>query len=336
LERREKRRSLFRFRGKEMNLVTPWKLRPRATLTPFSSSLEATSFHLPSRHTHDCSSSFRACPSASAPSSAFMSLAKKRDSRPEPVLEPTIVEEVSVGVDDEDGVVFDDFDDDALEDEYDDGSFEEEYPEEDAEVYAGDGGGGGGISLAGTWWDKEALAIAEVVSQSFDGDVKIYAFKTLLNCTIQVRIEKLSKRNGSPSMEDIEAFSSTYRARLDEAEAAKSVPENLSLERSFQVSSPGVERVIRVPHDFDRFMDRPMFVKYVSETDASGSSSEGDGIFKLVSVDMETKCCTWGLADVRANREKAGKGRPLSKKKREWRLTTSFESLRLVRLYSEI
>ncbi|XP_030528412.1 uncharacterized protein LOC115739443 isoform X1 [Rhodamnia argentea] len=315
-----------------MNLVTPWKLTPRATLTPFSSSLEATSFHLSSRHTHDCSSSFRACPTATAPTRAFTSLAKKRDSRPEPVLEPTIVEEVSVDVDDGDEVVFDNFDDDALEDEYDDGSFEDEYLEEDAEVYVGDAGGGGGISLAGTWWDKEALVIAEVVSQSFDGDLKIYSFKTLSNCTIQVRIEKLSKRYGSPSMEDIEAFSATYRARLDEAEAAKSVPENLSLE----VSSPGVERVIRVPLDFDRFMDRPMFVKYVAETDTSGSSSEGDGIFKLVSVDMETNCCTWGLADVRANREKAGKGRPLSKKQREWRLTTSFKSLRLVRLYSEV
>lgn len=31
-------------------------------------------------------------------------------------------------------------------------------------------------------------------------------------------------------MEDIEAFSLSYRTRLDEAEAAKSVPENLSLE----------------------------------------------------------------------------------------------------------
>lgn len=37
-------------------------------------------------------------------------------------------------------------------------------------------------------------------------------------------------RSGSPSMEDIEAFSTTYRARLDEAELAKSIPENLSLE----------------------------------------------------------------------------------------------------------
>lgn len=58
----------------------------------------------------------------------------------------------------------------------------------------GDGGGGGGISLAGTWWDQKALEIAEEVILSFDGDLKIYAFKTLPNFTIQVRIEKLSNR----------------------------------------------------------------------------------------------------------------------------------------------
>lgn len=40
-------------------------------------------------------------------------------------------------------------------------------------------------------------------------------------------------RSGSPSMEDIEAFSRTYRARLDEAEVAKSVPENMTLEVFF-------------------------------------------------------------------------------------------------------
>ena len=59
---------------------------------------------------------------------------------------------------------------------------------------AGDGGAGGGISLAGTWWDKEALALAEQVSASFDDDLKIYAFKTAANLTIRVRIEKMSTR----------------------------------------------------------------------------------------------------------------------------------------------
>jgi len=58
----------------------------------------------------------------------------------------------------------------------------------------GDGGEGGGISLAGTWWDKKALSIAEDVALSFDGDVKIYAFKTTVNSIVRVRIEKLSSK----------------------------------------------------------------------------------------------------------------------------------------------
>ena len=59
---------------------------------------------------------------------------------------------------------------------------------------AGDGAGGGGIALAGTWWDKEALAIAEQVCLSFNGELGIYAFKTLLNGTIRVRIERLTNK----------------------------------------------------------------------------------------------------------------------------------------------
>lgn len=107
-------------------------------------------------------------------------------------------------------------------------------------------------------------------------------------------------------------------------------------EKIYQVSSPGVERVLRIPQDLDRFKDRPMYVKYVSDEVAEGgSSSEHDGVLRLVSFNLETNACIWGIADVRVNREKAGKGVPLSKKQRDWRLETPFTSLRLVRLYSE-
>ncbi|KHN23424.1 uncharacterized protein LOC114415492 [Glycine soja] len=133
-------------------------------------------------------------------------------------------------------------------------------------------------------------------------------------------------------MEDIEAFSATYRAKLDEAEIAKVVPDNICLE----VSSPGVERIVRIPDDLDRFKDRPMYVKYAINDDPNNPAAEGDGVFKLESFGMETKCCTWGLADVKVNRQKAGKGRPLNKKQREWRLSTPFDSLRFVRLHSDI
>ncbi|KAL3641142.1 hypothetical protein CASFOL_016110 [Castilleja foliolosa] len=36
-------------------------------------------------------------------------------------------------------------------------------------------------------WDTRALDIAEEVTVSFDGELGIYAFKTLLNATVQVR-----------------------------------------------------------------------------------------------------------------------------------------------------
>ncbi|KAM1030144.1 hypothetical protein FF1_034026 [Malus domestica] len=276
---------------------------------------------------------FLPCPIPFIPNKSSALRARKPNSEPEPLLKPTIIDEVSEDDEDDDVILDDEDDDDALmDDEGDDYYEEDEFVADAAEHYAGDGGGGGGTSLAGTWWDDKALEIAEEVILSLDGDLKIYAFKTLPNFNVQVRIEKLSNKSGSPSMEDIEAFSRTYRAKLDEAELAKSVPENLSLE----VSSPGVERVVRVPHELDRFKERPMYVKYVCETAETGALSESDGVFRLVSFDVETKSCVWGLADVRINREKAGKGRPLSKKQRQWQLNTPFDSLVLVRLYSDI
>nr|CAD1824594.1 unnamed protein product [Ananas comosus var. bracteatus] len=131
-------------------------------------------------------------------------------------------EEEEGGIEEE---FIEDFDDEIIMDDTED--FEDDFESDDANLYVGDGGEGGGISLAGTWWDKEALAIAE-------------------DC-----IEKLSSKYGSPSMNDIEAFSSAYQSRLDEAELGKRIPENISLE----VSSPGVERVVRVPEELERFKD---------------------------------------------------------------------------------
>ncbi|KHN44253.1 hypothetical protein glysoja_024473 [Glycine soja] len=118
---------------------------------------------------------------------------KSRDSDSEPLLESSIVQEVSFDDDDEEEFLDEfEYDEAADGDEY--YEEEEEYEEEAGVPYAGDGGAGGGISLAGTWWDKKALAIAKEVTLSFDGELQIYAFRTLVNCTIQVRIENLSKK----------------------------------------------------------------------------------------------------------------------------------------------
>ncbi|KAF2282843.1 hypothetical protein GH714_043299 [Hevea brasiliensis] len=298
-----------------MDLISPWKnMRVSVISVPPNKSFSCG--YWSSLSNHNFAFSFWIQPFHLSPIKSSTLHAKKRNSQPEPVLKPTIIEEaLTDNEEEEEQLVFDDLEDEALMDG-DDEYLEDEYVENEADLYVSfcEGwrwGGGGGIALAGTWWDKEALRIAEEVCQSFDGELKIYAFKTLSNSTIQVRIERLTNKSGSPSMEDIEAFSTTYRAWLDEAELAKTIPNNISLE----VSSPGVERVVRIPEELDRFKDRPMYVKYVSKIVVSDSFSESDGIFRLISFDMETKCCTWGLADVRINREKAGKGRPLSKNK---------------------
>ncbi|PUZ47225.1 hypothetical protein GQ55_7G147200 [Panicum hallii var. hallii] len=229
--------------------------------------------------------------------------------------------------DDDEGDIMDEEDDD--EEDYD---FEDDFESDDEQdLYVGDGGAGGGISLAGTWWDKEALALAEQVSASLDDDLKIYAFKTAANLTIRVRIEKMSTRYGSPTIDDIEAYTIAYRAKLDDAESAGKIPQNISLE----VSSPGVERVVRIPEELERFKERAMYVRYTTTSDEAATPQEGDGVLRLISYDMDLRECTWGIADVKINRQQTGKGRPLSKKQREWRLQTPFESLKLVRLYSE-
>ncbi|KAJ4756602.1 Ribosome maturation factor RimP [Rhynchospora pubera] len=225
----------------------------------------------------------------------------------------------------DEGIIWDDHDD---EDDFDFEDLEDEIEAGTSNIVVGDGGDGGGISLGSTPWDNEALSIAEELSEnSFDGDFRIYAFKTSPTLQIYLRIEKLSSKYGSPSMSDIEAFSRAYRERLDQAVVEDRLPPNIS----FEVSSPGVERVVRIPEDLERFKDRPMYVKYISdEGPALVPSKENDGIFSLISYDLELGQCIWGIADVKANREQAGKGRPLNKKQREWRLTTPFESLRLV------
>ncbi|KAG2572239.1 uncharacterized protein LOC120641046 [Panicum virgatum] len=256
-----------------------------------------------------------------------------RDDPPDEEAADGLVDEWEEDEEVEEGEDFDDDDEDIMDEEgEDDYDFEDDFEsDEEQDLYVGDGGAGGGISLAGTWWDKEVLALAEQVSASFDDDLKIYAFKTAANLTIRVRIEKMSTRYGSPTIDDIEAYTIAYRAKLDDAESAGKIPQNISLE----VSSPGVERVVCIPEELERFKERAMYVRYTTTSDEAATPQEGDGVLRLVSYDMDLGECTWGVADVKINRQQAGKGRPLSKKQREWRLQTPFESLKLVRLYSE-
>mgnify|MGYP003703369245 CR=1 FL=1 len=102
-----------------------------------------------------------------------------------------------------------------------------------------------------------------------------------------------------------------------------------------QVSSPGAERLLKVPKDLDRFKDMAMRVQYLVEGDdvVPKQILQKDGIFLLESVDIQAEHCIWKLADVKENRAAAGKGRPLNRKKRDWRLQTSFQAVKKATLY---
>ncbi|XXG46284.1 hypothetical protein AAC387_Pa02g1163 [Persea americana] len=97
-------------------------------------------------------------------------------------------------------------------------------------------------------------------------------------------------------------------------------------------SFPGVERIVQIPQELEWFKDFPMYVKYVTEEAATESSKESGGVLNLASLDLESSyCCIWNIADVRKNREQAGRGRPLSRKQRV-SISNAFDSLHLVHI----
>ncbi|KAH7569975.1 hypothetical protein JRO89_XS05G0027100 [Xanthoceras sorbifolium] len=192
----------------------------------------------------------------------------------------------------------------------------------------GDGGDGGGVVLQGCSWGDQALSIAhDVLFLHAADDIKLYAFKTTPRGYVYVRLDKLSHKYGCPSMEELESFSQEYKKRLDEVGALGQIPDDLALE----VSTPGAERILKVPDDLSRFKDMPMRVCYVDEEESD--CMENNGVFLLESIEMDSDKCVWKLADVKENRDVQSKGRPLSRKQKDWRLNLPFAKHRMVTLY---
>ncbi|KAF5745757.1 hypothetical protein HS088_TW07G01350 [Tripterygium wilfordii] len=218
------------------------------------------------------------------------------------------------------------------EDEQDDAlqytSIDEETPEEielweeedeEAEPEIGDGGDGGGVVLQGLPWGERALSLAHEVLSQFGDPMKLYAFKITPRGYVYVRLDNLSNDYGCPSMEELENYSQAYKKRLDEAGALGETPDDLALE----VSSPSAERLLKVPDDLSRFKDMPMRVCY--REDMESKFPEKNGVFLLESIELETQRCIWKLANVKENRDPESKGRPLSRKQKDWRLQLPYE-----------
>ncbi|KAL6880201.1 hypothetical protein ACP4OV_011766 [Aristida adscensionis] len=209
----------------------------------------------------------------------------------------------------------------------------EDGEDDGAEPEIGDGGDGGGVVLRGVAWGQRALAAAEVVlADHFGDDLAMFAFKVSPKGYVYVRLDKLTDRYGCPDIEEIESFNRLYKQKLDEIIERGEIPLDLAVE----VSSPGAERLLKVPEDLDRFKDMAMRVQYIVEGDNDTVLKQDllkDGIFLLESVDVQAKHCVWKLADVKENRAEAGKGRPLNRKQKDWRLQTSFTSVKAATLY---
>ncbi|CAM6010624.1 unnamed protein product [Sphagnum balticum] len=202
----------------------------------------------------------------------------------------------------------------------------------DLEPEVGDGGEGGGVVLGDSSWGQTVLDLANDTLAEFNGDLAIFAFKVSKESElIHVRLDKLSDKYGSPTIDEIQQFSSSYSKSLEQSGEAGIIPKNLALE----VSSPGAERVVQIPQDLERFKELPMYVRYLG-TGTGEQAEEKDGVLELESVDTEGGSSVWKIANVRINRELVGKGRGLNKKQREWRVQMPFESLQLVRLYIDL
>ncbi|TXG56645.1 hypothetical protein EZV62_017958 [Acer yangbiense] len=170
--------------------------------------------------------------------------------------------------------------------------------EDEVDPEFGDGGDGGGVVLQGCSWGERALSIAHQVLllRADSDDIKLFAFKTTPRGYVYVRLDKLSH--------------------------------NYVLFRS-KVSSPGAERILKVPDDLSRFKDMPMRVCYVDEE----SDCINNRVFLLESIEMDSDKCVWKLADVKENRDVQSKGRPMNRKQKDWRLNLPFEMHRMVTLY---
>ncbi|KAE8673254.1 Kinase superfamily protein, putative isoform 1 [Hibiscus syriacus] len=218
-------------------------------------------------------------------------------------------------------------DPDCYERDRDDGETTDGWEEEDDDVEPklGDGGDGGGVVLQGVPWGESVLSIAHDVLKLFSDDFKLYAFKTSPRGFIYVRLDKLSHEYGCPSLEELQTYSQEYKKRLDEAGERREIPDDLGLE----VSSPGAERLLKVPDDLDRFKHMTMRVCYIEDTESN--HTEKSGVFLLDSIEQEV--CVWKLADVKENRDPDSKGRPLSRKQRDWRLRLHFDKHKMTMMY---
>ena len=155
-----------------------------------------------------------------------------------------------------------------------------------------------------TEWGQRALEVAQQVLAT-NNDLSLYSFRAIANSkTVDIRLDKLSDTYGSPTLDEIGAFSRDFNERF---EAIVGEEEAGGIE--IEVSSPGATRTVKVPEELERFKELPMEVVTADEPVARVMVFKGFG-------GEDSTYTEWMYADVKANRS-LNKGRGLNKKARE-------------------
>jgi ribosome maturation factor RimP len=180
-----------------------------------------------------------------------------------------------------------------------------------------------GIDTQGISWADAGLKAAQKVlsTPAMDG-IDIYLFRAVGAIKkLDIRLDKLTDIYGSPSIEDIEKFSRMLNLELEAIMGVEAAGEI-----SFEVSTPGAERQLQLPQDLHRFNKLPLTCDY---TAADGQLMKQQ-ILELLSFEEESGETVWGIADVRSNKTK---GRSLSKKQREVRITIPVDRISKARIH---
>lgn len=75
----------------------------------------------------------------------------------------------------------------------------------------------------------------------------------------------------------------------------------------------------------------PMVVSYLQDSETR--CPDKTGVYFLDSLEAESSCSVWRLADVKENRDPAAKGRPFSRKQKDLRLKIPYAMIKRVTLY---
>lgn len=184
---------------------------------------------------------------------------------------------------------------------------------------------GMGVNTAGTDWGEAALAAVRTLLAT-DDTLDLYSLRAFPgNKRLDIRIDKLTNQYGSPSLDEVGAFSRALYAELESA-----LGEEVAGDIEVEVSSPGAERLVKVPEELPRFAELPMRVEYEGPEGADVLSQ----VLQYQDMSDAGTVTRWKLADVRANR--TGKGRPLNKKQRETVIEIPVSAIKQTNLHVDI